>query len=213
MAKITAIGAKTWSDKASKTYRSISIDGKEMSAWDRTADAVDRFKVGDDVEIQVAEKNGRLYLNKITSAGAGNARPGGNSQQSGTSGWKPDPEKDLGVYTRYCLDAVLTGKYDEKSAVELVFGLRKVVKARLLGEKEASDDTLEIKTKAVIELLAKAGIKTVGEGTPWPSYITKRLRQKDGFKGLTEDLQGLIEHHKELSALADGTPVFINVEE
>lgn len=213
--KITAIGPKTWNDRAGKNFRTISIDGKEMSAWDRTADAVDRFKVGDDVEVSVVEKNGRSYLNKITAAGASASGAGMSRGGPGSSGGsfapKDNGERDLAVYTRYALDAYLqsAGKLDVKASVDLVFDVRKAVKGRLAGEKEAADDTLEIKVKTINDLLAKAGVKATGEGTPWPSYIIKRLRMKDGFKFLTEDVQGLIDGVKELSALADGTPVFI----
>lgn len=68
------------------------------------------------------------------------------------------------------------------------------------------DETAELKAKAVVELLAKAGIKA-GEGV-WPSYIAKRLKTKDGFSSLCEEIKGLMDGDRELTYLEDSTPVF-----
>lgn len=142
MAKITFIGEKKWSDTRQKNYRKVSIDGKDVSAWDRIASALDDLKVGDEVEATLSPDG--KYLNKISKVGTPNttastAPAGNNNWKSGNKGeWKPDPEKDASVYTSYVLEYLLPAQdiKTPKEAVDLLFDIRKLVKAKLAGEKE-----------------------------------------------------------------------------
>ncbi len=211
MAKLEFIGPV--SNRNGKNFRAVKIDGVEYSAWDRIAADLDNWHVGDECSTKISE-NGK-YLNGIYRAGGartGGSATGARPYSGGGSGksWVPDPEKDAGVYTRYAMDAILQGKFKEiPDAVDFVFNIRKAVKKKLAGEKEAVEEGEEIKVKAASELLAKAGVPI----TPAVStYIKARIKEADGFNKFTIDVQAIAEGLKSIVFKADGTPQLINNE-
>lgn len=134
--KLTFIGDVKVSPKSGKNLREIGAEefnGEKKAAFDRTCDAFAPFKVGDEVEVEVSE-NGK-YINKVSKVGAvGNptAGYGGKGFVKGSYSKAPDPEKDIAIYTRYCLDTVLQGyTKDPKVALDLVFSIKEQVKGRL----------------------------------------------------------------------------------
>lgn len=213
MPKIDMIGEKgTYKDKA---VRKVFLDGKEYSAWEKVADAMDLFKVGEEVEVKLSD-NGK-YINAINRPGqapiGGFAGKGGGFQKRE---WKEDPEKNVSVYTSYVLEHMLTFKdgLTPEEAVKQLFHVRSLVKKALGPAEEKADaatsDADKIKRTA-LEAILREGLGQDPSKAPWPEYITKRMKTKDGFQMLQLDLNAAIAGTKNLVALADGTPAFIPV--
>ena len=159
-AVITAISGELKSGKGSP-FKSVFFAGDDNGGkgygcfdnqYSKNLTEVSKYAVGDEVEYETSAG----YLKKIKGTPRNTVAHKVQSNQPAipaptpAKGWVPDPSKEIGILTSYCLEAMVAHKYsDPKQAVDLVFIIRNMVEKRLnKTEKEESYDN-DIQTLAI----------------------------------------------------------------
>lgn len=163
-----------------KKYRSVKVTGDETwyAAYAKALSALANFKVGDEVDFDISDKGPFINNIQLTQSGSGSVRAVQPAPSGGHPATNPNSEKDMAVYTRYALDAVLGGKSEEE-ALRLVFSLRERVRAILASPKgtvEGVNEAMELKERAIEELAKQAKVDTSTDS--WVQF-RKRFKKQD----------------------------------
>lgn len=207
MPKIEALGQKEVNNNG-KEFRRVTIDGREFRAYGFSCKNLEKFRVGDEIVIELSEDG--KFLNKISKVGNGSASGPSSSNVPGVPSSQQrsqfDTDKEVGVLTRYALDAYLSGKFGEKDSVDFVIRLRDAVKERLV--KKAGDDSADIKLKTVLTRLDKIDAK-LKDNPGVIAFVTAQLESDKNFNRLVGDLDACVKGEKVLQLTPDGRPAFV----